>query len=106
VINCTVYSNILQKIPDRIIGTIAIANSSNEEIFWDHVNFETGVQFPLNFILDIIDETIVPDLYVFQFHIYQLPRAEYDLPLWSADAIDPLKRNSVTFFVDSDRKCL
>ena len=50
VINCTVFVTIPERLPDRILGTIAIANSSDEEVYWSHVEFEQANRFPLNFI--------------------------------------------------------
>ena len=99
VLNCTVYSPILQLVPNRIVATIAVANSSNEEIFWNHVDFNTGVQFPLRFIKVIHNPTFVSDTYILQLHIYKLPRALYDLPLWSADTMKELKRDEKHNFI-------
>jgi hypothetical protein len=108
VINCTVYPIILQQLPNQIIGTLSIANSSNEEIFWEHLDFEIGAQFPLNFVTAIDISNTVPDLYILQLHIYEIPRKNYDLPLWSADSVDylikPTVPNFVVFRAHSDRK--
>ncbi|CAF1179487.1 unnamed protein product [Rotaria sordida] len=108
IINCTVYPIILQSVPNRIVGTMAIANMSSEEIYWNHVHFETGVQFPLKFLIIMNDYEMIPDKYILQLHIYELPRENYDLPLWSADKHAFLQRNDkpnfVDFFAHSDRE--
>ncbi|CAF3913632.1 unnamed protein product, partial [Rotaria sp. Silwood1] len=108
VINCTIYPVILQSVPNRIVGTMAIANMSNEEIYWNHVHFETGVQFPLKFSIIINDYEIISDNYILQLHIYELPRENYDLPLWSSDKHAFLqqsdKPNLVDFFAHSDHE--
>lgn len=101
VLNCTVYSSILEVVPRDIIGTIAVANSSNEEIFWGNVDFKAGMQFPLRFITAIDHGTFLNGTYILQLHIYKRPRDLYDIPLWSADSKDQLswttQANWITF---------
>lgn len=62
----------------------------------------------MNFIVVINNYDIIPDSYILQLHIYRLPRAAYDLPLWSADKITTLIKtkepNLVEFRAFSDRK--
>jgi hypothetical protein len=98
----------LQQIPNRIVGTFAIANMSNVELYWDHVYFEPGVQFPLIFTVVLTNNVITNNTYVIQLNIYQIPRSAYDLPLWSADTITNLRPytnpNIVYLTAHTDRK--
>lgn len=108
VLNCTVYSSILEVVPQGIVGTIAVANSSNEEIFWGNVDFEEGMQFPLRFTTVIGHDIFLNGTYILQLHIYKRPRGLYDSPLWSADSTDELRRNTqanwITFHAYSQCK--
>lgn len=85
VVDCTVYPVMLQPVPTRIVATIAIANQSNEEVYWNEVFFNTNEQFPLKFSVVIYNYEIIAGNHTLQLHIYKLPRNNFDLPLWSAD---------------------
>ncbi len=70
--------------------------------------FDTGAQFPLNFTVVILNTQFPDDNYISQLQIYKLPRDSYDLPLWTAESIDYLKRadvpNSIVFRAYNDCK--
>lgn len=103
VINGTAQLRIFERVPDRIIGMIAIANSSSEEIFWGAVRFEEGGQFPLKFVVVITNQKIASDFYTLQLQIYQVPRGKSDYPLWAGETTNYLvqseKPNDVNFIV-------
>jgi hypothetical protein len=98
----------LQPISSQITITLAIANVSNEEVYWTSINPTSIVQFPIRFSFVVTDDSIIAGIHILQLHIYELPRNNYDQPLWSADQHAYLEQrvdaNKVTFMAHSTRK--
>ena len=95
-------------VPDNIVGTFAIANSSNEEIFYTNVQFSQRAQFPLRFTVVITNDIFPSGTYLSQLQIFKVPRQYFDLPLWTAESMDYIVRSSqpnpITFRAYNDSK--
>ena len=106
VISIEVLPSILQHIPHPVTAILAIANMSNEEVYFQPIPIKSDKQFPLEFSFVPPDASLPPAEYIFQFHIYKVPRNAYDLPLWSADAIESInteEKTNIIFYAHADR---